>query len=101
MTLGEQLSRASDAILDLILTTPDIEQKKKLREQLTVILDVTGKLVEANVKKNTQEYIAATNRLNEVNDAIKEAISDLTKVADTIIKIAKVIEVLGKLAAML
>lgn len=98
MTLGEQLAQTSDGLLDLILAATDIDQKQKLRDQLTIVLDQTDKLVAANVQNNTAEYIAATNGLNQANAAITTATNDLTKVADTITKIAKLIDELAKLA---
>ena len=99
MTLGEELARASDGILELILNTPELERKKELREQLTKILELTAKLVEANVQKDTEEYRAAAAGLSEANTEIEEAKEDLGKVAETIKKITKAIDLIGKLAA--
>jgi hypothetical protein len=99
MTLGEELANASDGILELILSTRSRKRKEALREQLTEILELTGKLVEANVQKDSKDYRAAAAELSETNDAIKEAKEDLRKVAATITKIAKAIDVVGKLAA--
>jgi dimeric dUTPase (all-alpha-NTP-PPase superfamily) len=99
MTLGEQLTETSDALLELILAAEDIEQKEKLREQFDVITESIEKLVKENVKKNSQEYIAVTHNLNAANQSIKEAIDDLDKIAATIMQVAKVVEMLGKMAA--
>ncbi len=99
MTLGEQLTETSDALLELILAAEDIEQKEKLREQFDVITESIEKLVKENVKKNSKEYIAVTHNLNAANQSIKEAIDDLDKIAATIMQVAKVVEMLGKMAA--
>ena len=99
MTLGEQLAQTSDGLLDLILAATDIDQKQKLRDQLTIVLDQTDKLVAANVQNNTAEYIAATNGLIQANAAITAATNDLSKVADVIEKISITINVLSVLAA--
>ena len=101
MTLGEQLSQTSDALLDLILATSDREQKKLLNAQLSSILATTGKLVDANVKSSTPEYAAATDALNNANAALQDAINDLSKTAETIQIVAEVINTLGKVVAML
>ena len=100
MTLGEQLKALSDGILDLIQKSPDIDKKKELREKLTTVLTLTAKLVDANVDAATAEYKAAVDGLNKTNQAIKEALSDLAKVADTITRIAKAVDLVGKVASM-
>ena len=97
MTLGEQLAKTSDSILDLILATKDIERKKELREYLTAILALTGKLVEAKVDRDTEKYKAASKALTSANAAIEEAIDDIKKVAEIIKKLAKAVDFVGKL----
>lgn len=99
MTLGEELARVSDGILELIANTPELERKQELREQLTKILTLTGTLVEANVQKDTEEYRAATAGLAAASAAIEEANEDLWKTAETIKKVAKAIDLVGKVAA--
>jgi hypothetical protein len=99
MTVGEELAKASDGILDLMLKAPDLAEKKALRDQLTKILAETAKLVEANVQKDTAQYRAATEGLVEANAAIQTAQRDLKKVADTINNVAMAIDLVGKLAA--
>ncbi len=99
MTVGEELAKASDGIIDLMLQTPDLQEKKALREQLTKILAEPAKLVETNVDKDTAQYRAATAGLAEANAAIEAAKRDLKKVADTINRLARAIDAVGKLAA--
>ncbi len=101
MSLGEQLGNLSDGILELILEGDDIDAKKKLREQLNKVLGLTGKLVDANVDKATNEYQQATNDLNNANKAIKDALDDLEKVAQTITKIAQAIDQIVELVAQI
>ncbi|MGR9074246.1 MAG: hypothetical protein ACU833_14395 [Gammaproteobacteria bacterium] len=98
MKLGEQLSKASDQIVDLILKTPDVEQKKALREELTKILDLTGKLVEINVDQNTEVYKQAGMALADANESLMNAIEEIEDVAETIHKIAKAIDLAAKVA---
>lgn len=98
MTLGEQLAQTSDLLVELIIATPDVEKAKKLRTQLTEILSETAKLVENNVDNSTPEYDAATKALDEINADIKVSIKDLEKTAETIKKVAVVIQVLAKVA---
>jgi hypothetical protein len=100
MTVGEELAKASNGILDLMEKAPDLEQKKALRDQLTKILAQTAKLVEANVDKNTAAYREAAAGLVEANTAIEGAKRDLGRVAETINKVARAIDVVGRLAAM-
>jgi phosphoglycerate-specific signal transduction histidine kinase len=99
MTLGEELAKASDGILELILNSTELERMKALRAQLTAILKLTAQLVEANVRKDTEEYRAATAGLSQANAEIEAAKADLEKVAETIVQIAKAIDLVGKLAA--
>ena len=98
MKLGEQLSKASDLILDLMLATRDIQRKKELRKHLTVILTITGMLVEKNVNQNTEKYKAATKAFTDANKAIKDAIKDIEKVAKTIERVAKAVDLAAKVA---
>ncbi|MGR9100579.1 MAG: hypothetical protein ACU826_08430 [Gammaproteobacteria bacterium] len=98
MKLGEQLSKASDQIVDLILKTPDVEQKKALREELTKILDLTGKLVEINVDQNTEVYKQAGMALADANESLMNAIEEIEDVAETVHKIAKAIDLAAKVA---
>ncbi|OQW39849.1 MAG: hypothetical protein A4S08_06435 [Proteobacteria bacterium SG_bin4] len=98
MKLGEQLSRASNLIVDLIEATNDIDQKKKLRNYLTIILDISGKLVDEIINSDTEKYKQANNAFEEANGKIEEAIEDIKKVAETINKIAKAIDLAAKVA---
>jgi hypothetical protein len=100
MTLGEELAHASDGILELLLNTPDIKRRQALREQLTKILDSTARLVEANVRKDTNDYQAAAAGLSAANGAIKEAKEDLKKIGETIKKIAEAVDLVARLATV-
>ena len=91
MTLGAQLKELSDGILDLLLKTKDVEEKRRLRKQLTEVHEQTAHLVDTNVDAATEAYADATASLNESIRAIREAQADLGHVARTISKIAKAI----------
>jgi len=96
-TLGEELNAFADGLLALVLETEDLQQKKKLRRQLTDTHKIIAKLVEAHVKDATAEYEAATTGIEGANKAIQKATADLGKTADAIDKIAKGLDFLAKL----
>ncbi len=97
-TLGVETARLSKNILELLLRTEDVEQKRALREQLTVILDYAAALIEGNVAKDTGEYASATKALENAADKVADAQKHTEKVADALRVIAKVTDVLGELA---
>lgn len=97
-SLGVETARLSKDILTLMLHTEDSEQKRELREQLSVILDHTATLIEGNVAKDSEEYAAATNTLVEAAEKVEDAQKNTEKVADALRVIAKVTDVLGNLA---
>jgi len=98
MKLGEQLSRASDLIVDLIQATNDINKKKELRNYLTKILDISGELVDKTINSDTEKYKLASNAFEEANIKIEEAINDIERIAETINKISKAIDLAAKVA---
>lgn len=98
MKLGEQLSRASDLIVDLIEATNDVDEKKKLRNYLTKILKISGELVDKIINSDTEKYKQASKAFEEANVKIKEAIEDIEKVAETINKIATAIDLAAEVA---
>lgn len=96
MTIEQQLLETRDALSDLIAVTEDAQQKKVLKAQLKTLTEIIDKLVKAQVKSNTAQYVAVTDNLNKANAEIKEAIEDLSKIAQTIATVAKLIEVASK-----
>lgn len=98
MKLGEQLSKASDLIVDLIEATNDVNKKKELRKYLKIILDISGELVDKTISSDTEKYKKASDAFEEANIKIKEAVEDIEKVAETINKIAKAIDLAAEVA---
>ncbi len=98
MDLGGQLKNLSDDIMSLFEKSTDVDEQKKLRKQMKMVLELNRKLVAANVTQATTEYQQAIDALNKANAAIKEALADLEKTAQTITKIAKAVDKVGELA---
>lgn len=98
-TLGTDLIQLSHLLQALIAKEPDRNKKNALREQLAQVLDAIMVFVEMNVTAATAEYAAARKGIEQANNEIMDAMRDLAKVAETINTIAKVVEVIGKLAA--
>lgn len=84
----------------LILSEPDIARKRQIRKQLTEVLNLTSELVDGNVDKATDEYREATDAIASANAEIIATLAELEKAAETIDRIARAVELLGKLAAM-
>ena len=99
-TLGQRLSELGSAILALQKKTRSVAQKRKLHDQLDEILEIAGKLVDANVDDATEEYKEATRGLQAAARATRQAMDDLKQVAATIDKIAEAVDLIAKVAAL-
>jgi ABC-type transporter Mla subunit MlaD len=98
--LGLELQQLSHLLEALIIKEPDIDKAKQLREQHFEVLEKIRKLVDGNVAATTEELKQATESVEKANGQVIDALKDLQKVAETINTTAKVLETLGKLAAM-
>lgn len=99
-TLGERLAETASTLLDLQKQTKSPAKKQRIAGQLKELLDLAGRLVDANVSTATNEYKEATTGLQQATSAIKKAMKDLAKVADAIDKIAKALDFLVKVAKL-
>ena len=93
-----ELTSLADELVNLIESTPDVEKKKELRDQLTRARKLIDKLVEENLKQASAEYQVATEALNDANQAIRNAKEDIAKVAETITLVAKAIDLVAEVA---
>ncbi len=99
-TLGKDLQKMSHLLQALILSEPNVTQKKELRKQLTAVLDVTAQLVDRNVGDVTDLYRRSTEAVEQANSQIIQAMQELGEVAATIDAIAQAVDLLAELAAM-
>lgn len=99
-TLGKDLQKMSHLLQALILSEPNVTQKKALRKQLTAVLDVTAQLVDRNVGDVTDLYRRSTEAVEQANAQIIQAMQELGEVAATIDAIAQAVDLLAELAAM-
>ncbi|MBW2663203.1 MAG: hypothetical protein JRD93_14715 [Deltaproteobacteria bacterium] len=100
MTIGKDLPKLLDDITELILAESDVIKIDQLRAKQKDIAIELQKLIDGNVDKATPEYNEVIVGIKVAHDAVKEAIKDLGKVAETINKIAKVLSLLSKVVSM-
>lgn len=93
------LSQLINALGDTIEELDDGPERDKLVQQQETLADQLDELIKKNVKADTPKYLQATADLESANKALVAAHQDVKKVAETITKIAQVIDVLAQLAA--
>jgi hypothetical protein len=98
-SLGAELQQLSHLLEVLIIREPDIDKARQLSEKHQEVLNIIRRLVDINVNAATKEYIQARESVEQANAEAIVAIQDLAKVAKIINTIAKVVDILGKLAA--
>jgi cytochrome c556 len=98
-TVGQSLSTMIDNLTDLILNLPDGPQRDALIQQHKRLTDQLQALIDNAVPQDTAKYRAATAALEKANTSLVVARQDIARVAETIDAIAKVVGVVGELAA--
>jgi hypothetical protein len=97
-TLGTQLSCALEEITKLVGRCTNQEEFEKLKAQRGEILDKIAQLIDTNLRKESDEYKAATASLEAACIEIKKSIDGINSVASTITSIAKALDLVAKLA---
>lgn len=98
--LGRQLLATLEdvnALFAKAATRPDID---RIDTQRTRLLHQIGALVDRNLDRASQDYIAATQALQAASDEIKHALQRLERVAQAITVLARALDAVAKLAAV-
>lgn len=96
-TLGTSLSKTMQELTRIIEESDDEEEQKKALAQLRRAHRMLDVLVDERVKKNAPEYEAATQALEEANDALVAARKESATFAEGLQKVAKALGLLAKL----
>lgn len=95
-TLGKNLSSMLVNMTDLILKETDVLRMKALRKQQKELSKQLQILIDKTVPNDTAKYRQATKALLEANEEMKVAKKDLDRVGTVIQKIAKAVDLVGK-----
>ncbi len=96
-TLGQKLMETFDCLGELIRTTHNQDRLNELKKLRKKLLTVIGSLVEANLRKASQEYKAAMEGLDNASQKIEEALKGMESVAETIKAIGEALDLVARL----
>jgi len=96
--LGAELQQLAHLLEVLIIKETNPAKARQLGEIHQVVIQTIQRLVSANIDAATEKYAEALKGVENANEQVLEAIKDLAKVAETINTIAKVLDILGRLA---
>ena len=98
--LGRQLLATLEDVNALFAKAATRQDIDRIDTQRARLLHQIGALVDRNLDRASQDYIAATQALQAASDEIEHALQRLERVAQAITLLARALDAVAKLAAV-
>lgn len=99
-TIRQNLTESAQLVGELIAVTTDQDDLKKLLRLERLIFALWREVIRQELDKTSADYLRAIEDLKQAQKSAKEAVEDLTKIADAISDIVMAAKAVDKLVKL-